>query len=57
MWSAAVQAVVAEHASPKAENKKDKTIKALTALVGQLSLNKGLESGPERELKTVSFHP
>ena len=32
-------------------------IKALTALMGRLSLIAGLESGPERGLKTVSFYP
>ena len=32
-------------------------IKALTALVGRLSLTVGWENGPERGLKTVSFNP
>ena len=34
-----------------------KKIKALSALVGQLSLCVGWENGSERELKTVSFNP
>ena len=33
------------------------SIKALTALVGQLSLSVGWENGPEQRLKTVSFNP
>ena len=33
-----------------------KTIKALTALMGQLSLSEGWENGPELGLKTVSFN-
>ena len=32
-------------------------IKALTTLVGQLSLSVGWESSPERGRKTVSFNP
>ena len=32
-------------------------IKALTALVGRLSLSVSWEIGHERELKTVSFNP
>ena len=32
-------------------------IKALTALVGRLSLSVDWENGPERKLKTVSFTP
>ena len=32
-------------------------IKALTALVGRLSLNVDCVNGPERGLKTVSFNP
>ena len=32
-------------------------IKALTALVGRLSLSLGWENGPEWELKTVLFNP
>ena len=32
-------------------------IKALTALVGRLSLSPGWENGPEWGLKTVSFNP
>ena len=31
-------------------------IKALTALLGQLSLSVGWENGPERGLKTISFN-
>ena len=33
-----------------------KKIKALTALVGRVSLSVGWENGPERELKTISFN-
>ena len=32
-------------------------IKALTALLGRLSLSVGLENGPEQGLKTVSSNP
>ena len=32
-------------------------IKALTALMGRLSLSVGWENGPDHELKTVSFNP
>ena len=32
-------------------------IKALTALVGRLSLSVGWENGPKQGLKTVSFNP
>ena len=32
-------------------------IKAMATLVGQLSLIEGLQNGPERVLKTVSFNP
>ena len=32
-------------------------IKALTALVGRLSLSVGWENGPEQGLKPVSFNP
>ena len=32
-------------------------IKALAALMGQLSLSVGWENGPERGLNTVSFNP
>ena len=32
-------------------------IKALTALVGQLSLSVGWDNDPEQGLKTVSFNP
>ena len=32
-------------------------IKALTALLGRLSLTVGWENGPERGLETVSFNP
>ena len=32
-------------------------IKALTALVGRLSLSLGWENGPERGIKTVSLNP
>ena len=34
-----------------------RTIKALTVLVGRLSLSVGWENGPERRPKTVSFNP
>ena len=34
-----------------------KAIKALTALVGRLSLSVGWENDPERGFRTVSFNP
>ena len=41
----------------KSQKSSPLTIKALTALVGRLSLSVGWENGSERVLKTVSFNP